>query len=94
MAIAGRVSLEMLQHYAHVGLEAKRRAVEAMSGDGHEAGGHVTKYVTNRPEKAEEAAGGSLNQTKDWSGREDLNLRPPGPEAEMIKNLSASFGVA
>ena len=31
---------------------------------------------------------------KDWSGREDLNLRPPGPEAEKIKNLSASFGVA
>jgi hypothetical protein len=29
-----------------------------------------------------------------WSGREDLNLRPPGPEAEKIKNLSASSGVA
>jgi hypothetical protein len=29
-----------------------------------------------------------------WSGREDLNLRPPGPEAEKVKNLSASFGVA
>ena len=35
-----------------------------------------------------------VSYRKDWSGREDLNLRPPGPEAEKIKNLSASFGVA
>jgi hypothetical protein len=33
-------------------------------------------------------------ERNNWSGREDLNLRPPGPEAVMIKNLSASFGVA
>jgi site-specific DNA recombinase len=30
---------------------------------------------------------------KEWSGREDLNLRPPGPE-QKFKNPSASFGVA
>ena len=80
MAIAGHVSLEMLHHYSHVRLEAKRRAVEALSGESHEAGSYGTKYVTNRQERPEEAEGGSLNQTKDWSGREDLNLRPPGPE--------------
>ena len=80
MSIAGHVSLEMLQHYSHIRLEAKRRAVEAMSGESHEAAGYVTKYVTNSQEKAEEAKGGSVNQTKNWSGREDLNLRPPGPE--------------
>jgi hypothetical protein len=24
---------------------------------------------------------GDHERTKDWSGKEDLNLRPPGPEA-------------
>jgi integrase len=80
MAIAGHVSREMLQHYSHVRLEAKRRAVEALSGDSHEEGSYVTKYVTNRQEKPKEGKTESPNQTKDWSGREDLNLRPPGPE--------------
>ena len=64
MAIAGHVSREMLQHYSHVRLEAKRRAVEVMSGESHEAGGYGTKYVTNRQEKAEKAEGGSLNPQK------------------------------
>jgi hypothetical protein len=31
---------------------------------------------------------------KNWSGREDLNLRPPGPEPRAGQNLSASSGVA
>jgi site-specific DNA recombinase len=31
---------------------------------------------------------------QEWSGREDLNLRPPGPEARAGQNLSASSGVA
>jgi integrase len=80
MAIAGHVSLEMLQHYSHVRLEAKRRAVEGLSGDGHEPDSYGTNYVTNAQEKEKEPEGISLNPTKDWSGREDLNLRPPGPE--------------
>jgi len=29
-----------------------------------------------------------------WSGREDLNLRPPGPEPENLKFISAASGVA
>jgi Phage integrase family len=85
MAIAGHVSQEMLQHYSHIRLEAKRRAVEALSGDSHEAGGYVTKHVTNGPGQAKEAKGESLSQTKGWSGREDLNLRPPGPEHRSVK---------
>jgi len=80
MAIAGHVSQEMLQHYSHIRLEAKRRAVEALSSDTHEQSSYVTKYVTNSQEKPKEGKSESLSQTKDWSGREDLNLRPPGPE--------------
>ena len=92
MSIAGHVSQEMLQHYSHIRLEAKRRAVDALSGDNHEAGGYVTKHVTNRAEEAKEAAGESLTPTKDWSGREDLNLRPPGPETKEISQ-SVDFSI-
>jgi integrase len=76
MAIAGHVSREMLEHYSHVRLEAKRRAVEALS-DGHQTSGYVTEHVTKG---LKEGSVESLTPTKDWSGREDLNLRPPGPE--------------
>ena len=31
---------------------------------------------------------------KEWSGGEDLNLRPPGPEWLRIDILNASYGVA
>ena len=72
MAIAGHVSREMLEHYSHVRLEAKRRAVEALSRDGY-----VTNHVTNGQE---DQFAGLSSSRKQWSGREDLNLRPPGPE--------------
>ena len=76
MAVAGHVSRQMLEHYSHIRLDAKRQAVEALSQRG-KTDGHVTNHVTNvvgsrSPEPATER--------KDWSGREDLNLRPPGPE--------------
>ena len=76
MAIAGHVSREMLDHYSHVRLEAKRRAVEALSQDTGRKG-YVTKYVTDSPDMTTVTA---PNGRKEWSGREDLNLRPPGPE--------------
>jgi len=50
--IAGHVSQKMLEHYSHVRLEAKRRALEALSmrpecGDqGDSEGGYVTRNVT------------------------------------------------
>jgi integrase len=47
MAIAGHVSRQMLEHYSHVRLEAKRRAVEALSQRGKD-GSYVTKHVTNQ----------------------------------------------
>ena len=31
MSIAGHVSRQMLEHYSHIRMEAKRRAVEALS---------------------------------------------------------------
>ena len=46
MAIAGHVSRQMLEHYSHVRLEAKRRAVEALSQRGND-GSYVTKHVTS-----------------------------------------------
>ena len=76
MSVAGHVSRQMLEHYSHIRLEAKRRAVEALSREG-KSSSHGTNHVTNEvTEDIVERA----TQTKKWSGREDLNLRPPGPE--------------
>ena len=76
MSVAGHVSRQMLERYSHIRLDAKRQAVEALSQRG-KAGGYVTKHVTNAVvSKSSEPA----TERKDWSGREDLNLRPPGPE--------------
>jgi hypothetical protein len=70
----------MLEHYSHIRLEAKRRAVEVLSQKGR-SGSHVTNHVTNGvSEEIEETA----SPRKEWSGREDLNLQPPGPETKEI----------
>jgi integrase len=45
-SIAGHVSKGMLEHYSHIRLDAKRTALEALSGRGSE-GSYVTKHVTN-----------------------------------------------
>jgi len=76
MAIAGHVSRQMLEHYSHIRLDAKRQAVKMLSQNG-KSGGYVTNHVTNGVNGDTEESG---TPTKDWSGREDLNLRPPGPE--------------
>jgi len=76
MSIAGHVSREMLDHYSHVRLDAKRNALDCLSQSDN-TGGYVTKRVTNPTGDAETM---ELSTRKDWSGREDLNLRPPGPE--------------
>ena len=84
MAIAGHVSHQMLEHYSHVRLEAKREALDALATRKPELarqerldGSYVTKHVTIKPQEARPQP---LSRTKKWSGREDLNLRPPGPE--------------
>ena len=56
MAIAGHVSPKMLAHYSHVRMEAKRRALDALSSrpldrpaDGGLEGGYGTNHVTKAP---------------------------------------------
>ena len=46
MAIAGHVSPKMLAHYSHVRMEAKRKALDALSGEGAE-GSYGTNSDTN-----------------------------------------------
>ena len=51
MAIAGHVSPKMLAHYAHVRMDAKRKALDALSGGGSDGG-----YGTNRDTSAPRVA--------------------------------------
>ena len=46
MSIAGHVSPKMLAHYSHVRMDAKRKALEALSGGGS-GGGYGTNHDTN-----------------------------------------------
>jgi len=62
-SIAGHVSKEMLEHYSHIRLDAKRAALESLSRRGS-GGGYVTKNVTNQapeppadPQVVEESGG-------------------------------------
>jgi len=48
MAIAGHVSPKMLAHYSHVRLDAKRKALDALSGD-TPGDGYGTNHDTNVP---------------------------------------------
>jgi len=89
MSIAGHVSREMLEHYSHVRLEAKRRALDALSNR-HPVVPTGPRYDTNHVTNAIPADTPSpLTERKEWSGRLDLNQRPPGPEPKEVKNLSA-----
>ena len=51
MAIAGHVSQQMLAHYSHVRIEAKRNALDALAV-GVKARGYVTNNVTKPPDAA------------------------------------------
>ena len=83
MAIAGHVSRQMLEHYSHVRLDLKAEgfgwALDRQERFGVEGKppGYDTNYDTAQPSSEGEH---ELSYGKDWSGREDLNLRPPGPE--------------
>src|ERR1700745_2888922 len=81
MAIAGHVSRQMLEHYSHVRLDLKRKALDGLSTGRRGFGGKRKRYETNYdtiPLSSE--SDHDVSYRKDWSGREDLNLRPPGPE--------------
>jgi len=81
MAIAGHVSRQMLEHYSHVRLDLKRKALDELStgrmiSEGKRIG-YDTNYDTTKPSGESDH---DVTYGEDWSGREDLNLRPPGPE--------------
>jgi integrase len=81
MAIAGHLSSQMLEHYSHVRLELKRKAVDGLATRRGTSEGKPASCDTNCD--TSQISGRSDHQAtyrKDWSGREDLNLRPPGPE--------------
>ena len=78
-SIAGHVSQKMLEHYSHVRLEAKRRALDALAmtragktNQGDSEGGYVTRNVTKTPleglpapQVIESAGGDDGNRTRD-----------------------------
>jgi integrase len=81
MAIAGHVSREMLEHYSHVRLELKRKALEGLAAYRETSKdmsmGYDTNYDTRHIPIGIDL---DISYRKEWSGREDSNLRPPGPE--------------
>jgi integrase len=80
-AIAGHVSRQMLEHYSHVRLDLKRKALDGLATRKGNLEDKQTGYDTNYDTTQPSGEGyRSLSYGKDWSGREDLNLRPPGPE--------------
>jgi Phage integrase family len=55
MSIAGHISSRMLEHYSHIRIDAKRKALDVLSGKG-EVRGYGTNNVTNSNLKAEPEA--------------------------------------
>jgi integrase len=81
MAIAGHVSRQMLDYYSHVRLDLKRKALDELATRRGSAESKAASYDTNHDTiEASEGCAHDVSYRKDWSGREDLNLRPPGPE--------------
>jgi integrase len=81
MAIAGHVSRQMLEHYSHVRMDLKRKALDGLGTGRSNSASKPTSYDTNYDTK--DGSGyieSELSNKQDWSGREDSNLRPPGPE--------------
>jgi len=81
MAIAGHVSRQMLEHYSHVRMDLKRKALDGLGSRRPNSGNKPTSCDTNYDTR--DGLGGidsEVSQRKEWSGREDSNLRPPGPE--------------
>ena len=81
MAIAGHVSRQMLEHYSHVRLDLKRKALDGLAtrkgNSESKPVGYDTNYDTTQPSGESDR---DVSYGNNWSGREDLNLRPPGPE--------------
>jgi len=72
MSIAGHVSKKMLEHYSHVRMDAKRKAVEALASSrkGPRAAASEGVHVTNHVTKAEVAVGPVTEVTENIGGPE------------------------
>src|SRR5215472_9081185 len=72
MSIAGHVSPKMLAHYSHVRMEAKRKALDALSSV-DSGSSYGTKHGTNPPGDSKQDS----QVLKTWWTRGDSNPRPP-----------------
>ena len=82
MAIAGHVSRQMLEHYSHVRLDLKRKALDGL-GDSQGKSSDQTNQLRHKlrhKRRIQSYDESDVSYRKEWSGREDSNLRPPGPE--------------
>ena len=79
--LAGHSDFSTTRRYVHPQTDTIRKAIERArkARGGHKIGHSDEKSVQTRaaPEPTKELKGFDLK----WSGREDSNLRPPGPEA-------------
>jgi integrase len=80
MAIAGHVSREMLEHYSHIRLEAKRKALESLDNVTFLAQIQQRALAEENPRNRKLLPAMDLN----WSGRADLNCRPLAPQASAL----------
>jgi integrase len=89
MSIAGHVSRKMLEHYSHIRVDAKRKALDALGTKPEKEkqnaseGGHVTIHVTNAKEGPVPPSQPIENE---WWAVQDLNLRPPACKAGALTN--------
>jgi integrase len=82
MAIAGHVSRQMLEHYSHVRLDLKRKALDGLATRRSNPEGRPTGYDTNYDTMPPSGEGDhDVNYGKDWSALADdfrTFLWPPG----------------
>lgn len=82
-SIAGHVSQRMLEHYSHVRLDAKRAALDALSGTGPNPG-----YDTNHATKAEREVAADPQVTERSGGRHETRTRDLLVANEALFQLS------
>ena len=73
MAIAGHISPRMLDHYSHIRMDAKRKALEALGGRASTRGYGTKKVVQIQTRRHCQPRKLLWNE---WRGRRDSNSRP------------------
>jgi integrase len=81
MSIAGHVSPKMLAHYSHVRMEAKRKALDALSNV-DSGGSYGTKHGTNLPDDSKQDSQVLENMV------DERGFEPPASSLRTRKNLS------